>query len=91
MGTRMRTTFHDELGRLETAIQAEGELVLRSLRACVGALQAQDVDAAGRNLANAKINFVSSGVVVNQNNQLGFSKALVVRDPDGHAIEIEQK
>lgn len=54
-------------------------------------LVAQDVDAAGRNLANAKINFVSSGVVVNQNNQLGFSKALVVRDPDGHAIEIEQK
>src|SRR5437660_3632808 len=31
-------------------------------------LVAQDVDAAGRNLANAKINFVSSGVVVNQNN-----------------------
>ena len=54
-------------------------------------LVAQDADAAGRNLASAKINFVSSGVVVNQNNQLGFSKALVVRDPDGHAIEVEQK
>src|SRR5437588_2144 len=29
------------------AIRAEGELVLRSLRACVGALEAQDVDLAG--------------------------------------------
>jgi hypothetical protein len=35
-----------------------------------------------------KINFVSFGVVANPNSQLGFSKALVVRDPDGHAIEI---
>ena len=47
----MRTTFHEELERLETAIQAEGELVLRSLRACVGALQAQDVELADEVIA----------------------------------------
>src|SRR5436853_6759909 len=47
----MRTTFHEELGRLETAIQAEGELVLRSLRACVGARQAQDVELADEVIA----------------------------------------
>ena len=47
----MRTTFHDELERLEAAIQAEGELVLRSLRACVGALQAQDVELADEVIA----------------------------------------
>ena len=42
-------------------------------------------------LCSAKIQFVSSGVIANQNGQLGFSKAFAVRDPDGHAIEIEQK
>src|SRR5439155_4413409 len=47
----MRTTFHDELERLEAAIQAEGDLVLRSLRACVGALQAQDVELADEVIA----------------------------------------
>src|SRR5438445_5688579 len=47
----MRTTFHEGLERLETAIQAEGELVLRSLRACVGALQAQDVELADEVIA----------------------------------------
>lgn len=54
-------------------------------------LVAQDADAASRDLVGARVNFVSSGVVANQNNRLGFSKALVVRDPDGHAIEVEQK
>src|SRR2546423_5510262 len=47
----MRATFHDELERLEMAIRAEGELVLRSLRACVGALQAQDVELADEVIA----------------------------------------
>jgi hypothetical protein len=30
-------------------------------------------------------------MIANQNGQLEFSKAHVIRDPDGHAIEIEQK
>ena len=34
---------------------------------------------------------VSSGMVVNQTGQIGFTKACVIRDPDGHAVEIEQK
>jgi catechol 2,3-dioxygenase-like lactoylglutathione lyase family enzyme len=37
------------------------------------------------------VTFVSSGVVANQTEQLGFSKALLVRDPDGHVVEIEEK
>ena len=48
-------------------------------------------DVATKNLLTAQVNFVSSGVVANQIDQLGFSKAFVVRDPDGHAIEIEEK
>jgi hypothetical protein len=37
------------------------------------------------------VSFVSSGVVTNQTRQLGFNQAFLVRDPDGHAIEIEEK
>jgi catechol 2,3-dioxygenase-like lactoylglutathione lyase family enzyme len=54
-------------------------------------LLTKGADRAARNLINAQINFVSSGVVANQIDQLAFSKAFVVRDPDGHAIEIEEK
>jgi hypothetical protein len=42
-------------------------------------------------LRSGRVNFVSSGVVANQTGQLGFNKAFLVRDPDGHAIEIEEK
>jgi catechol 2,3-dioxygenase-like lactoylglutathione lyase family enzyme len=36
-------------------------------------------------------NFVSSGVVSESDAGLGFHKAFLVRDPDGHAILIEEK
>ena len=54
-------------------------------------LLTRGADAAARQLHSGKVNFVSSGVVANQTGQLGFSKALLVRDPDGHAVEIEEK
>ncbi len=54
-------------------------------------LVTDDAEAAARQLRLAKVNFVSSGVVANQKLQLGFSKAFLVRDPDGHVVEIEQK
>ena len=54
-------------------------------------LLTQAADAAARQLRVGRVNFVSSGVVANQTGQLGFSKALVVRDPDGHAVELEEK
>jgi hypothetical protein len=54
-------------------------------------LVSRDADEIAHSLAGVIISFVSSGVVANPNRQLEFSKALVVRDPDGHAIEIEQK
>jgi catechol 2,3-dioxygenase-like lactoylglutathione lyase family enzyme len=46
---------------------------------------------AQRALMLTKANFVSSGLVANQNGELGFKVAFIVRDPDGHAIEIEEK
>jgi phosphate transport system protein len=47
----MRITFHEDLERLEAEIQQAGELVLRSLRACVNALEAQDVELADEVIA----------------------------------------
>jgi catechol 2,3-dioxygenase-like lactoylglutathione lyase family enzyme len=54
-------------------------------------LLTQDADGSARQLSADKTTFVSSGVVVNPTQQLGFSKAFLVRDPDGHPLEIEQK
>ena len=48
-------------------------------------------DRAAHSLGTAQVNFVSSGVVVNHTQQLGFTKAVIVRDPDGHAVEIEER
>jgi len=50
-----------------------------------------NADQAAHELTSAKVDLVSSGLVANQNGQLGFRSAVVVRDPDGHAVEIEQK
>jgi len=52
---------------------------------------AADAQEAGRRARESGVSFVSSGVIANQNKELGFQKALIVRDPDGHAVEIEQK
>jgi catechol 2,3-dioxygenase-like lactoylglutathione lyase family enzyme len=51
-------------------------------------LIALDVEAAAQNFSANKTRFVSSGVVVNPIQQSGTRKAFIVRDPDGHAIEI---
>lgn len=48
-------------------------------------------DAAARQLRGNSVNFVSSDVVANHTGQLGFKKAFLARDPDGHAVEIEEK
>jgi catechol 2,3-dioxygenase-like lactoylglutathione lyase family enzyme len=54
-------------------------------------LLTEGAEAAARQLQTSRVNFVSSGVFVNQTGELGFSKAFLVRDPDGHAVEIEEK
>jgi len=51
----------------------------------------RSAEQAARELTVAKATFVSSGLIANQNKELGFKAAFVVRDPDGHAIEIEEK
>ena len=54
-------------------------------------LTTTSADRAVRELSLAKANFVSSGLIANQNKELDFKAAFVVRDPDGHAVEIEEK
>jgi catechol 2,3-dioxygenase-like lactoylglutathione lyase family enzyme len=54
-------------------------------------LVTRNAEQAARELTVAKANFVSSGLIANQNKELGFKAAFVVRDPDGHAVEIEEK
>src|SRR5215469_3355984 len=54
-------------------------------------LVTRSTDEAARDLFSAKVNFVSSGVVANQMDELGYRSAFVVRDPDGHAVEIGQR
>ena len=51
-------------------------------------LIAQNAGAAAQKLTAAKTKFVSSGVVANPIQESGLRKVFVIRDPDGHAIEI---
>jgi phosphate transport system protein len=47
----MRITLQEELDQLEAAVQEEGELVLRALRGCLGALEHQDIELADEVIA----------------------------------------
>ena len=54
----------------------------------VTVLFTQDPEAAAKLANAAHTTFVSSGVVVNHTQELEFTKGFLVRDPDGHAIEV---
>jgi catechol 2,3-dioxygenase-like lactoylglutathione lyase family enzyme len=73
-------------GRVFPADERANDLVHRQT-----VIVTQDADAAARRLQETRTNFVSSGVVANQTEQLGFRKAILVRDPDGHPVEVGQK
>lgn len=49
------------------------------------------VEGVAQNLLAGKYLFVSPGAVALSDNQLGFSKGLLVRDPDGHVMEIVEQ
>src|SRR5262249_16504963 len=50
-----------------------------------------DAAAAAQKFIMSHAKFVSSGVVAESDGQLGSRKAFLVRDPDGHAILVEEK
>ncbi|NOT35549.1 MAG: glyoxalase [Candidatus Eisenbacteria bacterium] len=54
-------------------------------------LKTRDLDAAAKALRAARSPMVSGSAVQLPDRSLGFSKALIVRDPDGHAMEVVQE
>jgi len=54
-------------------------------------LLTRNAETAALELRSAKARFVSSEVVVNHSQKVDFSRAFLVRDPDGHAVEIESR
>jgi catechol 2,3-dioxygenase-like lactoylglutathione lyase family enzyme len=50
-----------------------------------------DAQAASQQFTAAHAKFVSSGVITESDERLGFRKAFLVRDPDGHPILVQEK
>lgn len=53
-------------------------------------LATRDPDSAARALRAGKAAFVSPGVIAVPDGRLGFGKGVLVRDPDGHAVQVVQ-
>ena len=51
-------------------------------------LMVNDIDAMAKRLEEKNYSFISTGVVDLPDSRLGFKKALLVRDPDGHSMLI---
>lgn len=54
-------------------------------------LTVQSTGLAAQALSKMKFGFVSAGVVTLRETALGFRRALIVRDPDGHAMQLVEK
>jgi catechol 2,3-dioxygenase-like lactoylglutathione lyase family enzyme len=54
-------------------------------------LSVADIDDAARRLLRGRYALISSGIVVVPNHELGFHMGLLVRDPDGHPMELVEK
>ena len=50
-----------------------------------------DAEGAAKKLFSGRVEFLSPGVVETSRRELGFRKGILVRDPDGHALEILEK
>lgn len=51
-------------------------------------LRTRDSDATFARLRSGYTGFISAGIVSLQDTRLGFRKGILVRDPDGHAVEL---
>src|SRR5262249_61457040 len=54
-------------------------------------LVTKSTDQAARDLFSAKVNFVSSGVIANRKDELGYCTAFIVRAPDPHPVAIDHQ
>ena len=48
-------------------------------------------DAAAEKLKAGRVHFVSPGVATIRDRALGINKGFLVRDPDGHALQLIEK
>jgi catechol 2,3-dioxygenase-like lactoylglutathione lyase family enzyme len=55
------------------------------------AMEVSNADTAAQTLKAARTRFMSRGVTTLPDKGLGFSKAFLIRDPDGHAVELIEK
>ncbi len=53
-------------------------------------LRTRDADSAAQRLRDGRFTFLSPGVVALQETALGFRRGALVRDPDGHALQLIQ-
>ena len=54
-------------------------------------IETNDIDAVAKELRTNHTRLISPGVIDTADGSLGFHRALLVRDPDGHAVLIEQR
>ena len=54
-------------------------------------LVTEDIEAASRWLRQARFPFISSAIVPFPKAEAGFHSALLVRDPDGHPVELDER
>ncbi|HXE90911.1 MAG TPA: VOC family protein [Terriglobales bacterium] len=73
-------------GRAFPADEKANDLVHRQTR-----LVTLDAEAAARRLRSARAAFVSSSVIALPKAETGYRKAFLVRDPDGHVLEVAEK
>jgi catechol 2,3-dioxygenase-like lactoylglutathione lyase family enzyme len=50
-----------------------------------------DLTSASATLRAARVEFISAGVVEEPGGELGFRKGLLMRDPDGHALQLAER
>lgn len=54
-------------------------------------LTVQSTSLAAQFLSKLKLSFISAGAITLREPALGFSRALIVRDPDGHAMQLVER
>ena len=54
-------------------------------------LSTMNVDGAAQKMRNAKARFVSPGIIEIQDKSIGFSRAFLTRDGDGHGLQLTEK
>jgi catechol 2,3-dioxygenase-like lactoylglutathione lyase family enzyme len=86
MGIELLEYLTPRDGRPQPPTERANDLVHRQTL-----LVTHDPGAAARQLAAARSAFVSHGVIGIPEGELGFRKSLLVRDPDGHVMQLIEK